>query len=172
MAVFQVYSKAGLNFGRWEAETPEDAIAALNSEAGGESTPKDWIIEEVIIDSDDDNDGDSGENRAKACAEACYQDIIALLQKGEPEEIIEYPLEVSVRSGWCSLGSKLELAEYRIILCTGYPEVRIWGYLDTDGCPVSADIQFRDWGTEWVTYYSAKNDINTVLRFARIIFGG
>jgi hypothetical protein len=44
---FRITSKAGLDMGVYEGETPEQAVEALNADAGGESTVDDWYVEEV-----------------------------------------------------------------------------------------------------------------------------
>lgn len=53
MSLFQIESKAGVVFGVYEGETPEEAFAAMVAEAGGvvgdepTGVPSDWIIREV-----------------------------------------------------------------------------------------------------------------------------
>lgn len=46
------------------------------------------------------------------------------------ERIYEHPLSVQVRSVWCAPGSKMDPAEFEILLCTGGPAVRVIGELD------------------------------------------
>lgn len=66
------------------------------------------------------------------------------------EAIDESPLSVEVRSGWRSTDNPdaFEAEEYRILLCTGGPAVRIIGTLNYS-VPDSARIEYQDWGTPW-----------------------
>lgn len=71
------------------------------------------------------------------------------------QHIHEDPLSVQVRSGWYDIGAldtDTEPVEYEILLCTGGPAVRIRGSLGLHGEPVSARLQYQDWGTPWTEY--------------------
>ena len=77
------------------------------------------------------------------------------------EAIQESPLSVEVRSGWVSLtdwgylkrdASSIEAAEYKILLTTGGPALRIIGELDQYGEPETARLEYQDWGTPWTEY--------------------
>ena len=85
------------------------------------------------------------------------------------EEILEMPLEVSVRSGWQSIGEELKPEEYLILLTTGGPAVRIVGDLDSYGCPSRARIQYQDWGTPWKEYVMSHEEYSVLEEFARIV---
>ncbi len=45
---FYIESKAGVIMGIYEAESPEDAVAVLNADIGGDSTADDWTILQVV----------------------------------------------------------------------------------------------------------------------------
>ena len=68
-------------------------------------------------------------------------------------QVEEFPLDISVRSGWSGLGSKLEAEEYAILLCTGGPAVRLTGDFDRWGTPRTATLEYQDWYTPWTTLY-------------------
>ena len=82
-------------------------------------------------------------------------------------ELYEYPLEVTVRSGWESIGEPLEATEYAILLSTGGPAARIRGELDEDGTPTRAWMEAQDWGTPWTDIHTDYDD--ALLEFAQFI---
>jgi hypothetical protein len=49
MSTYRIESKAGLVFGEYEGETPEQAFAAMVADGGpgNEGTIEDWIVREV-----------------------------------------------------------------------------------------------------------------------------
>jgi hypothetical protein len=67
------------------------------------------------------------------------------------ERIYEDALSVEVRSDWYVPGdrSRHDVAEYRILLCTGGPAVQIIGELNEHGEPETARLQVRDWFQPW-----------------------
>lgn len=70
-------------------------------------------------------------------------------------------LEVSVRSGWYSPGDSErddKPAEFKILLTTGGPALRIFGELDNCGQPENARLQVQDWGTPWTDYRADAED--------------
>ena len=87
-------------------------------------------------------------------------EMVTALQNGEEidgqdpqERIQEDPLSIEVRSDWHSPGSGNDKpTEYNILLCTGGPACRIIGELNEYGTPVSATIEYQDWGTPWTEY--------------------
>ena len=71
------------------------------------------------------------------------------------ELIHQEPLEVATRSQWTSVGSEqgvwdTEPGEFKILLCTGGPAVRIFGSCE-DGYPSDIELQHQDWFTPWET---------------------
>ena len=70
------------------------------------------------------------------------------------ERIWETPLSVQVRDGWRTPGSGPVLAspvEYKVLLCTGGPAVRIRGDFGQFE-PETATLQYQDWLTPWMDY--------------------
>jgi len=63
--------------------------------------------------------------------------------------IYESVLSVEVRSGWYMPGQTPKPEEYSILLTTGGPGLRLIGGLDEYGQPVSARLEYQDWGTPW-----------------------
>ncbi len=66
-------------------------------------------------------------------------------------DIMEDPLEVTVRSGWRAPGEDRDAKpeEFCILLSTGGPASRIIGTLDAFGQPETARLEVQDWGTPW-----------------------
>jgi hypothetical protein len=85
------------------------------------------------------------------------------------QRISEDPLEVTVRSGWVSMGEEMEADEFQILLCTGGPAVRIMGELDHHGTPCRAWMEYQDWGTPWTQYFGAEHA--RLIAYAQHFFG-
>ena len=74
-------------------------------------------------------------------------------------EIQEGPLSVMVRDGWRQPGGASEGAEeFEILLSTGGPALRIWGWLDGSNQPKECELQHQDWGTPWTKWVPAPYD--------------
>lgn len=65
--------------------------------------------------------------------------------------------------GWWTPGSEPEPTEYRILLGTGGPAVRIVGDLDRGNEPASAVLEVQDWFKPWTEYRSADRDDDEIL---------
>ena len=64
--------------------------------------------------------------------------------------LYEHPLSVEVRGDWHAPNEEQgKAAEFRILLGTGGPAVRIRGQLDGNGEPKDAHIEYQDWFTPW-----------------------
>jgi len=87
-------------------------------------------------------------------------------------EIEELPLEVTVRSGWRRPGEVMEPEEYQILLATGGPAVRITGVLGRWGEPITALLEYADWGAPWTAYYADAEEEKVLLEFARQFYYG
>ena len=122
--------------------------------------------------------GKEEDTRAKDQARAQLDSIIEMvkaLENGEeidgqnPEERIrEDPLSVEVRSGWEQSAADLRAVEYMILLCTGGPAARIIGKLDEYGQPETAQIEYQDWFTPWVSYADISSEEDEgLLTYAR-----
>lgn len=91
------------------------------------------------------------------------------------DRIYQHPLEVSVRSGWYRPGSpdnEHTSSEYMILLCTGGPAVRIIGELDEHMSPITARIEYQDWGTPWTNYMLNSDETDAVLEYAGVFYFG
>lgn len=86
------------------------------------------------------------------------------------QHIEEDALSVQVRSGWHSVGEKLEPAEFEILLCTGGPAVRIMGELGDHNEPERAWLECQDWFTPWTRVFDVEQD--TLLAYARTFYFG
>lgn len=82
------------------------------------------------------NDDDSPENRDEHAAAR--------------EAIEQEPLSIEVNYGWVSPGARPNRPEqFRILLATGGPAVRIVGDLNCWGEPEDAKMQVQDWLLPW-----------------------
>ena len=76
------------------------------------------------------------------------------------QSIYKVPLSVQVRSDWVAPGTDdFEASEYEILLSTGGPALRIVGMLSAYGEPISARMEWQDWGTPWTFYAGPDQDI-------------
>lgn len=93
------------------------------------------------------------------------------------QAIQESVLSVEVRDGWRSVGSERDRDEgpdeYRILLSTGGPALRIFGefgdYGEPDDYPA---LQWQDWGTPWTDYDLTSSERANVAAFARQFYFG
>lgn len=83
------------------------------------------------------------------------------------ETIQEDALEVSIRTGWYSPGDKPEAEEFKILLCTGGPAVRIVGELDQYNQPSRAWLEYQDWFTPWIEYHGENVDAASLLTYSQ-----
>ena len=106
------------------------------------------------------------ENRAESQAKAQLGSIVEMVDALETakddekareeaeQRISEDPLSVEIRGDWHTPGREDEGAvEYRVLLCTGGPAVRIIGELSEHSEPETARIEFQDWGTPWTEFW-------------------
>ena len=84
------------------------------------------------------------------------------------QTINEDPLSVEIRSDWHTPGAESENTEYRILLCTGGPAVRITGDLGCFSEPDSAQLEYQDWFTPWEKLYDTTPEQDeALLQYAR-----
>ena len=89
------------------------------------------------------------------------------------ERAMESVLSVDMRSGWTACGNAMEAEEFRIVLCTGGPEVVILGQINQHDEPTDPVINHRDWGTTYQGYYSDADDADDALEwFCRQFYFG
>lgn len=86
------------------------------------------------------------------------------------EEIQQHALEVSTRSGW-GFRDDWEAEDYKILLAFVGPSVRIRGKLD-EGTPVTAQLEYQDWGTPWTRLPLTDKDIDALLTYAGCFYFG
>ena len=107
----------------------------------------------------------------KALQDAIKDDNQDAIEKAE-EAIREDPLAVEVRSDWYIPGREPgEPSEYRILLCTGGPAVRLVGDLDRD-LPLSIRLEYQDWFTPWQEYFLDADGEEVCLTYARQFYFG
>lgn len=83
------------------------------------------------------------------------------------EEIQESPLAVEVRWGWHPPGEKDGgPEEYRILLTIGGPALRIIGELNPWNEPLTARLEWQDWGTPWTKFDTGSGDEKAMLTYA------
>lgn len=92
------------------------------------------------------------------------------------EDILEFPLEISVRSGWTSLSTVLESGldpdEYYLLLCTGGPAVRIRGDLGMYDTPETAVLEYCHWTCGWTILSVTHAQSEDLLEFASMFYYG
>lgn len=131
---------------------------------------------------------DHAREQAKAQLESITK-MVAALEAAEPhgtqhasEEAFEEaeqaihddPLEIAIRDDWYSPGAsdtQQVATEFKILLCTGGPAVRIIGTLDRWD-PITASIEYQDWGTPWTEYRLTSDQEEIVLRYCRCFYFG
>lgn len=121
------------------------------------------------------------EQRLSATGQAAYACILEMVQNLRKEddeeavstaraEIEEDALEVLVRSGWYSPGSEAgPPTQYKILLVTGGPAVRIIGELE-EGSPSSCRLQVQGWLTPWTDYTPADEEV--LLEYSNCFYFG
>ena len=124
----------------------------------------------------------TGTDSAKGQAQAqlsTLREMVKALEDGEqwegidPEEAIaEDPLEISIRSDWRTPGGDSYETEYKILLCTGGPAVRIIGELGEYSDPQTARIEYQNWGTPWTELWTDAEEEEAMLTYARQFYFG
>ena len=128
-------------------------------------------------------DTDRAETQAKAQLESIREMVTALKkadaggtenERDEARQTIEEDaLSVEVRSDWHEPGGDSDPGEYRILLCTGGPAVRIIGELSAYNEPETAELEYQDWFTPWEPLMLEPSDEEILLTYARsFYFGG
>jgi len=84
------------------------------------------------------------------------------------------PLSVEVREGWKEPGdgASLDPEQFRILLTTGGPALRIMGELN-HGEPSRCWLEHQDWGATWSRYFSRSTErVAALLWFASLFWFG
>ncbi|MDV7146035.1 hypothetical protein R3X27_25490 [Tropicimonas sp. TH_r6] len=90
------------------------------------------------------------------------------------ERILEDALSVEVREPWHSPGGTHDgPCEYRLLLATGGPAVRITGRLDACHEPETAVLEVQDWFLPWAAFETNLEDDEALLAYAgSFVFNG
>lgn len=113
------------------------------------------------------------------------QDILELYQEVQAEgtrderiekiqqQVQEWPLSVDVRStSWVSVGAEMEADEFRILLSTGGPSMRITGDIGQHGEPCNPLMQVQDWFKPWTTCDTTEEQDEALLWFCSEFYFG
>ena len=88
------------------------------------------------------------------------------------ESILNSALSVEFRSGWYSSPEdETKAEEFRILLSTGGPALRIIGKLDDYG-PIEPKLQFQDWGTPWTDFEITEDQQKALNWFCNCFYFG
>ncbi|MDV7146024.1 hypothetical protein R3X27_25435 [Tropicimonas sp. TH_r6] len=89
------------------------------------------------------------------------------------DRVPEDALSVEVREPWHSHGAGHDgLSEYRLLLATGGPAVRIIGRLDAFHEPETAVLEAQDWFLPWTGFETSREDDEALLTYARCFWFG
>ena len=130
----------------WAEEIGRNAFAAIAEMVDAASA--DWEQLEHLRDCEPD-ELDEFEREQLRDLEAEVGDCE---DQGDAEQrILDDPLSVGL-GGWWETGTEPEAQEYRVLLTTGGPAVRIVGDIGLHGGAESAAMEVQDWGKPWTTY--------------------
>ena len=88
------------------------------------------------------------------------------------ESVLNSALSVEFRSGWYSSPEdETKAEEFKILLSTGGPALRVIGELDDYG-PVNPKLQFQDWGTPWIDFEITENQQDALNWFCNCFYFG
>ena len=127
----------------------------------------------------------SEENRAEKSAESTLVGILRMYdeyhdpcmtesgRESIEEEVQESPISVEVRvSGWLNPGDEIRPDEYRVLLGWGGPAVQVTGDLSAHGEPLTASLQYQDWGTPWMSLPTTTEEDEALLWFVSMFYYG
>jgi hypothetical protein len=123
----------------------------------------------------DEKNNEGAKDQARLQLESIIEMVDNLETAMEEEARIaiqESPLEISVRSNWHAPGETGHSIEWKILLCTGGPAVRIRGHLDGYDYPESVILEYQDWFTEWREYPLTEEQEEKLLRYAHEFYFG
>lgn len=104
----------------------------------------------------------------------CEAEDLAELKERIETHILEQPISVDFNLGWHQRLLDAWPEEYRILLSTGGPAVRLVGQLSEDGVS-SATLEAQDWFIPWEPLSPAEHpeiDEETLIDYADIIVSG
>lgn len=79
---------------------------------------------------------------------------------------------MEVRSAWRPPNTLLEPVEYCLLLAWGGPAVRVIGELDEHRQPITAHLEWQDWGTPWTPYAVLQEEAAMLLTYAQHFYFG
>ncbi|GCE65726.1 hypothetical protein OMCYN_01672 [cyanobiont of Ornithocercus magnificus] len=87
--------------------------------------------------------------------DSIYDDVAEAIEEAMRESV----LSVEVRSGWYSPGwAQAEPVEFRLMLSSGGPALRITGDLSFHPYPRDCVMAYQDWDTPWTCYDDVDRD--------------
>jgi hypothetical protein len=88
------------------------------------------------------------------------------------QEAREQPLSIEVRSAWHTPDEQPDeqLDEWRILLSTGGPALRLRGDFDRHGEPTDPAMEYQDWGTPWIEEDTDGDQQGALCWFAGLFF--
>lgn len=99
----------------------------------------------------------------------CGDDRSGLRERVETEAR-EQALSVETRGPWLSLGETAEGPdEWRILLSTGGPALRLCGEFDRWGNASNPVLQWQDWGTPWTDHPTTSGEDEALSWFASLL---
>ena len=102
-----------------------------------------------------------------------YDNAETDLEREDAERAIrEDPLSVEIRSQWASPGETFVPDEFRILLCTGGPAVRIVGDLGAHSEPETVSIEYQGWFTPWTELRLTAEQTEAVKRYCSFFYYG
>ena len=88
------------------------------------------------------------------------------------ESVLNSALSVEFRSGWYSSPEdETKAEEFKILLSTGGPALRIIGKLDDYG-PIEPKLQHQDWGTPWTDFEITEDQQKALNWFCNCFYFG
>ena len=88
------------------------------------------------------------------------------------ESVLNSALSVEFRSGWYSSPEdETKAEEFKILLSTGGPALRVIGELDDYG-PVNPKLQYKDWGTPWIDFEITEDQQKALNWFCNCFYFG
>ena len=116
------------------------------------------------------------EQQARSQLDSILELVAALRNAANDDEreaaeitIQEDPLSIQVREDWRALGTQdTKATEFKILLATGGPAVRICGELNRHCEPENARVEFQNWFTPWHTLHGLTDaESEAVLEYSR-----
>lgn len=165
-----------------QAESIVELVAALERDTAAAAFVKNLtgnevfrLCEENELDADATNEDAARETLLDAIQNnySIEPDGFTFDEDEARQNIQDDALEVQVRADWYNPGDEPEQpSEFKILLCTGGPAVRIVGELNQYLEPCRAWLECQDWGTGWEEVHDAPVETETLLTYCRQFYFG